>query len=221
MRRLFRTLILTACALLMVASSALAFKLDSYKATWNGNVVNVQMKIITEYERDSAPMAIFNSSGKQVRGIADEEAIYEGKSEGGHNVYSFSHKFNLAGLPSGTYIARDTRSGLGFKFKFTARPALYYKGTKVMTSSDGELMQRLNFNQYYTKGKELNVKIYDQYGECVKSFSLVSSGKKYYYVSWNGWADTDAAEKCPNGIYTAKYWIEGHTPKTVKFRLSL
>ncbi|MDO4921850.1 MAG: hypothetical protein Q4E64_08525 [Phascolarctobacterium sp.] len=107
---------------------------------------------------------------------------------------------------------------INYKPKLTMK----YNRTKVVRNSNGDILQRLYFKKSGSKGKTCYAQIFDKRNKLVHSVKYkAQNGNQDFAFSWNGWGRGTSAKKCPKGIYTVKYWMDGVNPKTAKFRLSI
>lgn len=97
-----------------------------------------------------------------------------------------------------------------------------YSQTKVVRNANGDILQRLYFKKNGSKGKYCYAQIFDKSNKLVYSVKHKSQNNSQdFSFGWNGWGRNTSAKKCPKGIYTVKYWMDGVNPKTAKFRLSI
>jgi len=107
-------------------------------------------------------------------------------------------------------------------FKYTGGTYLQYHSTKVIRNNNGDLMQRLYFKRNNARGKGLHFQIFNNKNQLLRTYNFKSgNSNQWFCFDWNGWAGKNAARRSPRGVYTVKYWVDGRSPRTAKFRLAL
>ena len=145
----------------------------------------------------------------------------------------YTYRFNMAQHKPGNYklvTYRKTDPGWEWyenekvvtPFKYPGATHLQYHSTKVIRNNNGDLMQRLYFRRNNARGKGLHFQIFNNKNQLLRTYNFKSgNSNQWFCFDWNGWAGKNASRRSPRGIYTVKYWVDGRSPRTAKFRLAL
>ena len=144
----------------------------------------------------------------------------------------YSYRVNMGNLPAGKYTMlteRDSKDGywgspetIWVKFNYAGTTFLRYHSTKVIRNNNGDLMQRLYFKRNNARGKGLHFQIFNNKNQLLRTYNFKSgNSNQWFCFDWNGWAGKNSARRSPRGVYTVKYWVDGSSPRTAKFRLAL
>ncbi len=123
------------------------------------------------------------------------------------------------------YSSKDeSQGGFSRKLKITHKeptPKLAFSKTYQAFTEFGDVLQVFKFDYFNANGKKLNFEIYDQYNELIHASHLVAknvNGNCTY--SWD-YYPLNGGLMVSNGNYILKYWVQGQTPKQVKFEVNL
>ena len=195
-----------------------------YKVKQNGTIVNIQ---VTEREiiKINQAATLKNSKNQVVWRWKRHNAAKTYLTKGSSNrCYYFPYSLNMYRFPPGKYtlVTDSYLKKISVPFTYTGGPVLKYHSTKVMTNSDGDMVQSFWFRRSNLNGKMINVQVFNNKNQMVFSRRFKSGrGNQIVMVDWNGWPSRNASKRCPRGVYTLKYWAGNSAPKTMKFRLAL
>lgn len=141
----------------------------------------------------------------------------------------YAYRFNMYGLKPGNYSLVTykpyyswSEDGISIPFTYSGATFLQYHSTKVVRNNNGDLVQRLYFKRNNARGKKLHFQIFNSKNQLLRTFIFKSgNSNQWFSFNWNGWAGKNAARRSPRGVYRVKYWVDGSTPRTAKFRLAL
>ncbi len=158
--------------------------------------------------------------------VSNPQKIYK-KNNVSYGYYAY--RFNMYRFKPGKYTLVTykpyfswSEDGISIPFTYTGRTLLQYHSTKVVRNSNGDLVQRLYFKRNNARGKMLHFQIFNSKNKLVRSFKFKSgNSNQWFSFNWNGWAGKNAARRSPRGVYRVKYWVDGSSPRTAKFRLAL
>ena len=193
------------------------------KVKHNGTIVNVK---VTEgnYIKTSQRAYLKDSKNKVLLSWKDHKPskAYRGKDG---KIYSyFPYSINMYRYKPGKYklVTRSFNRSIVVPFTYAGRTSLQYHSSKVVRNNNGDLVQRFYFKRSNAKGKMVNAQIFNNKNQLVRAFKFKSgSSNQLFSFNWNGWPGKNAAKRCPRGVYTLKYWVDGASPRTAKFRLAI
>ena len=121
-----------------------------------------------------------------------------------------------------TLVTRSFNRNIAVPFTYTGRTFLQYHSSNVVRNNNGDLVQRFYFKRGNANGKMINAQIFNNKNQLVRAFKFKSGNSNQLFTfNWNGWPGQNAANRCPRGVYTLKYWVDGASPRTAKFRLAI
>lgn len=195
------------------------------KVKHNGTVVSVQ---VTEgnYITTSQSAYLKNSKNKILLTWKDHKPAkaYRAKDDKSRIYSYFPYNINMYRYKPGKYklVTHSFNRTISVPFTYAGRTSLQYRSSKVVRNNNGDLVQRFYFRRSNAKGKMINAQIYNSKNQLVRAFKFKSGGSNQLFTfNWNGWPGKNAANRCPRGVYTLKYWVDGASPKTAKFRLAI
>lgn len=154
---------------------------------------------------------------------------YKDYQDGWRYFRYIPYSMDMKNLPAGSYrfvttttLANKQTFKETRRLNFKPKQTMKYSKTKVVRNDNGDVFQRLYFKKSGSAGKQCYAQIFDKNNRLVYSVKYkAKNANQDFAFSWNGWARGKSAKKCPKGIYTVKYWLDGVNPKTAKFRLSI
>ena len=156
-----------------------------------------------------------NSKNKVLMTWKQKKSFKQYKKKNGGYLFYYPYTFNMGSLPSGTYYLTSYETN---KYGNWAMAPV----TKVFRNNRGDLMQRFTFNRFTPKATTFHAQIFNSKNQMVRSFKLnCARSSQMYSFNWNGWPGKTSVNRCPRGVYTVKYWIDGMSPRTAKFRLAI
>ena len=195
------------------------------KVKHNGTVVSVQ---VTEgnYITTSQSAYLKNSKNKILLTWKDHKPAkaYRAKDDKSKIYSYFPYNINMYRYKPGKYklVTHSFNRTISVPFTYSGRTSLQYRSSKVVRNNNGDLVQRFYFRRSNAKGKMINAQIYNSKNQLVRAFKFKSGASNQLFTfNWNGWPGKNAANRCPRGVYTLKYWVDGASPKTAKFRLAI
>ena len=195
------------------------------KVRHNGTIVNVQ---VTEgnYISTSQSAYLKDSKNKVLLRWKDHKPVKAYRAKDDKNrIYSFfPYNINMYRYKPGKYtlVTHSFNRNISVPFTYAGRTFLQYHSSKVMRNNNGDLVQRFYFKRSNARGKMINAQIYNNKNQLVRAFKFKSgNSNQLLSFNWNGWPGQNAANRCPRGVYTLKYWVDGASPKTAKFRLAI
>lgn len=172
---------------------------------------------------------LLNSNGKQVLSWKESEIPEDVKKTKSFAInqslasdtYIFVLMCRTYGREYGAYGSwRNNSFEWKYSIKHTQPSSLKFKGVEEVLQDD-DWKYEIAFTHGGSKGKYINIEIYDEYGTKVwgkrASKAISSSGGTFNFI-WNGYP-TGGGMQCKSGDYTIKYWLEGKDPKQVKVTL--
>ena len=158
--------------------------------------------------------------------VSNPQKIYK-KNNTRYGYYTY--RFNMSKFKPGKYkLITYTpyynwgEDYLTTTFTYPGATFLKYHSTKVIRNNNGDLMQRLYFRRNNARGKGLHFQIFNSKNQLLRTYNFKSgNSNQWFCFDWNGWAGKNAARRSPRGVYTVKYWVDGRSPSTAKFRLAL
>lgn len=162
--------------------------------------------------------SLYNIKGKKVINAPS-------KSFSGDSVISSYYKLNMGRLPAGKYRftvvnTGDIKNRTNFNINYNPSKSMNYRTSKVVRNRNGDLFQRIYIKKTGAAGNTCYAEIYDKNGKLLKSIKTrLNNANIDFSFGWNGWSQNGGVKKCPKGIYTVKYWMDGLNPKTAKFKL--
>ena len=195
------------------------------KVRYNGTIVNVQ---VTEgnYITTTQRAYLKDSKNKVLLSWKDHKPTkaYRAKDDKSKIYSYFPYNVNMYRYKPGKYklVTHSFNRNIIVPFTYTGRTLLQYHSSKVVRNNNGDLVQRFYFKRNNAKGKMINAQIYNNKNQLVRAFKFKSgASNQLLSFNWNGWPGQNAANRCPRGVYTLKYWVDGASPKTAKFRLAI
>jgi len=195
------------------------------KVRHNGTIVNVQ---VTEanYITTSQSAYLKDSKNRVLLRWKDHKPAkaYRAKNDKSRIYSYFPYNINMYRCKPGKYklVTRSFNRNIIVPFTYAGRTLLQYHSSKVVRNNNGDLVQRFYFKRNNAKGKMINAQIYNNKNQLVRAFKFKSgSSNQLLSFNWNGWPGKNAANRCPRGVYTLKYWVDGASPRTAKFRLAI
>ena len=193
------------------------------KVRYNGTVVNVQ---VTEgnYITTSQSAYLKDSKNKVLLRWKDHKPAkaYRGKD---NNIYSyFPYSINMYRYKPGKYklVTHSFNRTISVPFTYAGRTFLQYRSSKVVRNNNGDLVQRFYFRRSNAKGKMIHAQIYNSKNQLIRTFKFKSGASNQLFTfNWNGWPGKNSVRRCPRGVYTLKYWVDGASPRTAKFKLAI
>jgi hypothetical protein len=237
MIRLKRIMVLCLAALFLVnltVYAALAPDSFTYKVSQDGTVMSIQTWecFLNTNNQKSVQhnVRLKDSSGRVI--YSRDAHTYDGTGtrEGTYKYYAyFPYRINMVKCNPGKYtlvINCWTKYGVSAQrvipFTYGGAPVLKFSSTKVIRNNNGDVVQRFSFSRANVSGKMFHAQIFNSRNQLVRSFNF-SAGNSNQPISfsWNGWPGGNSAIRCPKGVYTVKYWIDGLSPRTANFTLAL
>ena len=203
-----------------------AVKGFSSKVTFNGTKGFAWMSWAGHTSQRGA--YILDSKNKRIANfkVMKPQKVYK-KNNTTYGYYSY--RLNMSRFKAGKYKLVTYKPYYNWGEEYITIPFTYpgasflqYHSTKVIRNDNGDLMQRLYFKRNNARGKGLHFQIFNNKNQLVRSFNFKSSNSNQWFCfDWNGWATKNSGRRSPRGVYTIKYWVDGRSPRTVKFRLAL
>ena len=208
----------------------------TFKVRQNGTVVSIRtwecfkkgygasQKTATQkaYLRDSRNKALLAFKEHRYKSI--------GTRKGNYSLYSyFPYEINMYRYKPGKYslLIRSYSANFGTQtrqvpFTYTGGTVLRYHSSKLIRNNNGELVQRFFFKRANANGKMFHAQIFNSRNKLVRSYRFKSGrSNQLLGFNWNGWPSGNSVNRCPRGVYTVKYWFDGLSPRTAKFRMAL
>lgn len=202
-----------------------AAKVKGYSAKVKHNGTNVFIQVMENaYSTPTESAYLKDSKNKVLLRWKDHKPQKVYRMKDGTLTSYFPYNINMYRFKPGKYmlVTRSYKWNRAVPFTYAGRTYLQYKSTKVVRNNNGDLVQRFYFRRGNAKGKMLNAQIYNSKNQLVRSFKFKSGNSNQLFTfNWNGWPGKNSASRCPRGVYTLKYWVDGASPKTAKFRLAI
>jgi len=123
------------------------------------------------------------------------------------------------------YPSQDkSQEGFSRKLKITHKeptPKLAFSKTYQVYTDSGDVLQVFKFDYFNANGKKINFEIYDEYNDLIHESDMLAkhvNGNCTY--SWD-YYPLNGGLMVSNGTYIMKYWVQGQTPKQIKFEVNL
>ena len=217
-------LCLAAVFLVTLTVYAAAKKKDySFKVKQNG--VNVFIQYTENALSRRTKMAwLKNSKNKIVLSWKNRNPKKIYRLKGGMYCNYFPYNINMQRFKPGKYVFYVGQYGnvKGVRFTYAGSTYVKYNSSKVIRNNNGDLVQRFYFKRNNAKGKMIHAQIYNSKNQLIRSFKFKSGASNQLFTfNWNGWPGKNSVKRCPRGVYTLKYWVEGSSPRTAKFKLAI
>lgn len=222
------------CACLMAAFTtvSLAWAALEYKTQVKieGTRLSVQ-HLVEGKDKIKESAVLLNKSNKIVARWKPRSTNkwYKDYQDGWKYFRYIPYTMDMQKLPAGSYrfvttttLANKQSFKETRKLNYKPKQTMKYSKTKIVRNDNGDVFQRLYFKKSGSAGKQCYAQIFDKNNKLVHSVKYkAKNGNQDFAFSWNGWGRGKAAKKCPKGMYTVKYWMDGVNPKTAQFRLSI
>lgn len=225
-------MIFGSCLVLLFTTLSLAWAAQEYKTQvkLSGTKLSVQ-HLVQGKDKIKEAAVLLNKDNKIVARWKPRTTNkwYKDYQDGWKYFRYIPYTLDMQRLPAGTYrfvttttLANKQTFKETRKLNYKPKQTMQYSRTKIVRNENGDVFQRLYFKKSGSAGKQCYAQIFDKNNKLVHSVKYkAKNGNQDFAFSWNGWGRGKAAKKCPKGLYTVKYWMDGVNPKTAKFRLSI
>ena len=224
--------IFCSCFLALVTTLSLAWAAQEYKTQvkLSGTKLSVQ-HLVQGKDKIKESAVLLNKNNKIVARWKPRTTNkwYKDYQDGWKYFRYIPYTMDMQKLPAGTYrfvttttLANKQTFKETRKLNYKPKQTMQYSRTKIVRNENGDVFQRLYFKKSGSAGKQCYAQIFDKNNKLVHSVKYkAKNGNQDFAFSWNGWGRGKSAKKCPKGMYTVKYWMDGVNPKTAQFRLSI
>lgn len=225
-------IIFFSCLVMLLATLSLAWAATEYKTQVKVAGTRLSVQHLVEGKdkiRESA--VLLNKNNKIVAHWQKRTTNqwYKDYQDGWKYFRYIPYSMDMKNLPAGNYrfvttttLANNQSFKETRKINYKPKQTMQYSKTKIVRNDNGDVFQRLYFKKSGSAGKTCYAQIFDKNNRLVHNVKYkAKNGNQDFAFSWNGWGRGKAAKKCPKGMYTVKYWMDGLNPKTAKFRLSI
>lgn len=225
-------MIFGSCLVLLLTTLSLAWAAQEYKTQvkLSGTKLSVQ-HLVQGKDKIKEAAVLLNKNNKIVARWKPRTTNqwYKDYQDGWKYFRYIPYTLDMQKLPAGTYrfvttttLANKQTFKETRKINYKPKQTMQYSRTKIVHNENGDVFQRLYFKKSGSAGKQCYAQIFDKNNKLMHSVKYkAKNGNQDFAFSWNGWGRGQAAKKCPKGLYTVKYWMDGVNPKTAKFRLSI
>ena len=225
-------IIFGSCLVVLVTTLSLAWAAQEYKTQvkLSGTKLSVQ-HLVQGKDKIKESAVLLNKNNKIVARWKPRTTNkwYKDYQDGWKYFRYISYTMDMQKLPAGTYrfvttttLANKQTFKETRKLNYKPKQTMQYSRTKIVRNENGDVFQRLYFKKSGSAGKQCYAQIFDKNNKLVHSVKYkAKNGNQDFAFSWNGWGRGKSAKKCPKGMYTVKYWMDGVNPKTAQFRLSI
>ena len=225
-------MIFGSCLVLLFTTLSLAWAAQEYKTQvkLSGTKLSVQ-HLVQGKDKIKEAAVLLNKDNKIVARWKPRTTNkwYKDYQDGWKYFRYIPYTLDMQKLPVGAYrfvttttLANKQTFKETRKLNYKPKQTMQYSRTKIVRNENGDVFQRLYFKKSGSAGKQCYAQIFDKNNKLVHSVKYkAKNGNQDFAFSWNGWGRGKAAKKCPKGLYTVKYWMDGVNPKTAKFRLSI
>lgn len=225
-------IIFCACMAVLLTTLSLAWAAQEYKTQVKLSGTRLSVQHLVEGKGQIKESAVLLDKNNKIAARWKQRTTnkwYKDYQDGWKYFRYVPYTMDMKNLPAGKYrfvttttLANKQTFKETRKISFKPKLVMQYSKTKIVRNENGDIWQRLYFKKKASAGKMCYAQIFDKNNKLVHSVKYkAKNANEDFAFSWNGWGRGSSAKKCPKGMYTVKYWMDGMNPKTAKFRLSI